>query len=53
MYKFIFRMTDNTKYIIDNIQEGFENAIWDNLDEYCMMFESESNKVKSVMQVAM
>ena len=53
MYKFIFRMTDGSKFVLNNIKSGFENSIWENLDEYCMMFESTSNKVKSVMQVKM
>jgi len=53
MFKFIFRMTDGSKYELKDIEPGFESAIWENLDEYCMMFESETNKVKSVMQKAM
>ena len=53
MFKFIFRMTDGSKYELNNIELGFESAIWNQLEEYCMMFETETNKVKSVMQVKM
>ena len=53
MFKFIFRMTDGSRYELKDIEPGFEYVIWKKIDEYCMMFESESNKVKTVMQVKM
>ena len=53
MYKFIFRLQDGAKRFIENVEFDFVQSIWDNIDIYCIMFESESNKVKSVMQVKM
>ena len=53
MYKFIFRLQDGSKYELKNVESIFVSTIWEKLDEFCMMFESESNKVKSVMQVEM
>lgn len=51
MFKFIFRMSDGSKNVMNNVPEGFDRAIWDQLDEYCAMFESDTKKVVSVMQV--
>lgn len=50
MFRFIFKMSNGKKYIINNVQEGFENAIWEQLDSYCAMFETDDKKVVSVRQ---
>lgn len=50
MFRFIFRMSNGKKYIINNVKEGFENAIWEQLDAYCKMFETKTKKVISVRQ---
>lgn len=50
MFNFIFKMNDGSKYIMKNVPEDFTSAIWDNLDGYCSMFESETKKVRSVIQ---
>ena len=49
MFEFIFRMTDNSKFVINNVAEEFVDAIWDQLDSYCAIFETETKKVKTVL----
>ena len=49
-FNFNFKLTDGSSYIIKDVPEGFDKAIWDNIDEYCSMFESETKKVRSVIQ---
>ncbi len=50
-FNFKFKLTDGSSYIIKNVPEGFDKAIWKHVDEYCLMFESDVKKVKSVVQV--
>lgn len=52
MFNFIFKLTDGSSYIIKNVPAEFTSAIWEQIDEYCSMFESESVKVRSVIQEA-
>ncbi len=49
-FNFNFKLTDGSSYIIKDVPEGFDKAIWDNIDEYCSMFENETKKVRSVIQ---
>ena len=51
MFKFIFRLNDGSKYIMKGVPSDFVYAIWDSLDEYCAIYESDTKKVVSVMQV--
>lgn len=50
MSNFIFKLTDGSSYTIHNVPEDFTSAIWDKIDEYCSMFESDTKKVRSVIQ---
>ena len=52
MFNFIFKMNDGSSYIIHNVPEDFTSGIWDKIDEYCSMFETETKKVRSVVQEA-
>ena len=49
-FNFVFKLTDGSSYIIKNVPEGFDKAIWEQVDEYCSMFESETTKVRSIIQ---
>lgn len=49
-YDFTFSLTDGSSYTINDVPEELTGAIWNQLGEYCSMFESETKKVKSVIQ---
>lgn len=49
-FNFVFKLTDGSSYIIKDVPEDFTSAIWEQVDEYCSMFESETKKVRSVIQ---
>ena len=50
MVKFIFKRTDGSAYTMKNIPAEMADAIWDNIESYCSMFESETVKVRTVIQ---
>ena len=51
MYNFIFRLNDGSRYIMKGVPNDFVDAIWNDLEEYCEIYESDTKKVVSVMQV--
>ncbi len=50
MFDFVFKMTNGSSYTIHNVPEDFTSGIWEKIDEYCSMFETETKKVRSVIQ---
>ena len=50
MSNFIFKLTDGSCYTMNNVPEDFASAIWDEINSYCELFESETKKVRSVIQ---
>jgi len=53
MVKFIFKRNDGKRFTMNNIPSDMANAIWDNINEYCEMFENETSKIVSVIQKEM
>ncbi len=49
-FNFVFELTDGSRYIIKDVPEDFDKAIWEQVDEYCSMFESGTKKVRRVIQ---
>lgn len=45
-----FKRTDGSSYTMKNIPDDMADAIWDNIESYCSMFESETVKVRTVIQ---
>ena len=50
MVKFIFRRNDGKVFEMNSIHSDMAEAIWDSIDEYCEIFESETTKIVSVTQ---
>lgn len=45
-----FKRTDGSSYTMKNIPDDMAPAIWDEIDSYCELFESETIKVRTVIQ---
>lgn len=50
MTQMVFKRTDGSSYTMKNIPDDMAAAIWDEIDSYCELFESETIKVRTVIQ---
>lgn len=53
MYRFIFRLQNGRKVIMEDVSERTATAIWNKPDRFCSGFETPTNKVVTIRQELM